>query len=104
MKVKLFTPFRTIVALLFFSCTKDELENSLESRHKSTKNNLKLDEFANKNIVENIVVNWETFSKIEKQGFEIYEIGITETDEVKITSKLFQESLQYELIAIKKML
>jgi hypothetical protein len=38
---------------------------------------------------------------IEKQGFEI-EIGITETDEVKITSKLFQESLQYELIAIKK--
>jgi hypothetical protein len=42
--------------------------------------------------------------KIEKQGFEIYEIGITETDEVKITSKLFQESLQYELIAIKKML
>jgi hypothetical protein len=65
-----------LLALLFFSCTKDELENSLESRHKSTKNNLKLDEFANKNIVENIVVNWETFSKIEKQGFEIYEIEL----------------------------
>jgi hypothetical protein len=32
----------------------------------------------------------------------IYEIGITETDEVKITSKLFQKKAQYELIAIKK--
>jgi hypothetical protein len=29
--------------------------------------------------------------KIEKQGFEIYEIGITETDEVKITSSYFRK-------------
>jgi uncharacterized surface protein with fasciclin (FAS1) repeats len=91
-----------LLALLFFSCTKDELENSLESRHKSTKNNLKLDEFANKNIVENIVVNWETFSKIEKQGFEIYEIGITETDEV--TSSYFRKAYNMSLLRLKKML
>jgi hypothetical protein len=61
-----------------------------------------LDQFTNKNISDNLVVNWETLSKIEKEGFEIYEIGITETNEVKISSKIFQESLKYELIAIKK--
>jgi hypothetical protein len=92
-----------LLALLLFSCTNDELENnSTNPVINQLKNNLKLDEFTNRNIAKNIVVNWETFFKIEKEGFEIYEIGITETDEVKITSKLFQESLQYELIAIKK--
>jgi hypothetical protein len=92
-----------LLALLLFSCTNDELENnSTNPVINQLKNNLKLDEFTNRNIAENLVVNWETFFKIEKEGFEIYEIGITETDEVKITSKLFQESLQYELIAIKK--
>lgn len=66
------------------------------------KNDLKLNQFTNKNISDNLVVNWETFSRIEKEGFEIYEIGITERNQVKISSKIFQESLKYELISIKK--
>jgi hypothetical protein len=45
-----------------------------------------------------IVVGWNVL-KIEKQGFEIYEIGITETDEVKITSSYFRNM---SLLAIKK--
>jgi hypothetical protein len=88
---------------MLFSCTSDDLENnSTNPVINQLKNDLKLDQFTNKNIAENLVVNWETFSRIEKDGFEIYQIGITETNEVKITSKIFQENLKYELIAIKK--
>lgn len=95
--------FGIFLVLLLFSCTNDELENSSTNPViNQLKNDLKLEQFTNKNISENLVVNWETFSKIEKDGFEIYQIGITETNEVKISSKIFQESLKYELIAIKK--
>jgi hypothetical protein len=88
---------------MLFSCTSDDLENnSTNPVINQLKNDLKLDQFSNKNISQNLVVNWETPSRIEKDGFEIYEIGITETNEVKISSKIFQESLKYELIAIKK--
>jgi hypothetical protein len=91
------------LALMLFSCTSDDLENnSTNPVINQLKNDLKLDQFSNKNISQNLVVNWETPSRIEKDGFEIYEIGITETNEVKISSKIFQESLKYELIAIKK--
>ncbi|WP_367755686.1 hypothetical protein [Flavobacterium sp. WC2430] len=50
----------------------------------------------------NLVVNWETFSKIEKDGFEIYEIEVSEKKASEIESNLFQNQLKYELIAIKK--
>jgi hypothetical protein len=57
---------------MLFSCTSDDLKNnSTNPVINQLKNDLKLDQFTNKNIAENLVVNWETFSKIEKDGFEI---------------------------------
>jgi hypothetical protein len=62
---------------------------------------LKLDQFAKKNFETNIIVNWDAFSRIEKEGLTIYEIPITEINQTTIKSVLFQE-LKYGLIAIKK--
>ena len=72
MKVKLFTPplfLGIFLVLLLFSCTNDELENnSTNPVINQLKNDLKLDQFTNKNISQNLVVNWETLSRIEKDG------------------------------------
>ena len=88
---------------MLFSCTSDDLENnSTNPVINQLRNDLKLDQFANKNISENLVVNWETFSRIEKEGFEIYEIEANEKHISKIESNLLQSKLKYELIAIKK--
>ncbi|MDR7208167.1 hypothetical protein [Flavobacterium piscis] len=92
-----------LTLLFFFSCTKEELEiKPTDTITQQLKNDLKLDQFANKNIAGNLTVNWQDVNKIEKEGCEIYEIEVAEKNAVKITSKLFQESLKYELIAIKK--
>jgi hypothetical protein len=87
---------------MLFSCSKDDLENNAaNSITNQLKNDLKLDQFSNKNISENLVVNWEAFSKIEKEDFEIYEIEVNEKKPSTIESNLFQSKLKYELIAIK---
>ena len=105
MKVKLFTPPRFLLlflALLLFSCTSDDLENnSTNPVINQLKNDLNLDQFKNKNIAENLVVNWQTLSRIDKDGFEIYEIEAIEKNPSKIESNLFQSELKYELISIK---
>ena len=87
---------------MLFSCTKDDLENNAtNSITNHLKNHLKLDQFSNKNISDNLVVNWEAFSKIEKENFEIYQIEANEKKPSTIESNLFQSKLKYELIAIK---
>ncbi|MFV8358815.1 hypothetical protein [Flavobacterium sp. LS1P3] len=105
MKVKLFTPphfLGLFFVLMLFSCTKDDLENNTTtSITNQLKNDLKLEKFANKNIPDNLVINWEAFSKIEKEDFEIYEIEANEKKPSTIESNLFQSKLKYELIAIK---
>lgn len=102
---KLFTPphfLGLFLVLMLFSCAQDDLENNATtSITNQLKNNLKLDQFSNKNISENLVVNWEVFSKIEKEDFEIYEIEVNEKKPSTIESNLFQSKLKYELIAIK---
>ena len=90
------------LALMLFSCTSDDLENnSTNPVINQLKNDLKLDQFTNKNISQNLVVNWETLSRIEKDGFEIYEIEAIEKHKSKIESNLLQSELKYELISIK---
>ena len=87
---------------MLFSCTKDDLENNTTtSITNQLKNDLKLEKFANKNISDNLVVNWEASSKIEREDFEIYEIEANEKKPSTIESNLFQSKLKYELIAIK---
>jgi hypothetical protein len=102
---KLFTPphfLGLFFVLMLFSCTKDDLENNATtSITNQLKNDLKLDQFSNKNISDNLVVNWEASSKIEKEDFEIYEIEANEKKPSTIESNLFQSKLKYELIAIK---
>ena len=102
---KLFTPphfLGLFFVFMLFSCTKDDLENNAtNSITNQLKSDLKLDQFANKNISGNLVVNWEAFSKIEKEDFEIYEIEVNEKKPSTIESNLFQSKLKYELIAIK---
>ena len=88
---------------MLFSCTKDDLENnSTISITNKLKNGLKLDQFANKNLSENLIVNWESLTKTEKDNFEVYEIEVNEKNPAIIESNLFQNELKYELIAIKK--
>jgi hypothetical protein len=88
---------------MLFSCSKDDLENNATtSITNQLKNDLKLDQFANKNISDNLIVNWEAFSKIEKEDFEIYEIEANEKKPSTIESNLFQSKLKYELVTLKK--
>ncbi|MFE3868413.1 hypothetical protein ACFX5E_10055 [Flavobacterium sp. LS2P90] len=89
--------------LTLFSCTKDDLENnSTISITNQLKNDLKLDQFANKNLSDNLIINWESLTKTEKDDFEVYEIEVNEKNPAIIKSNLFQNELKYELIAIKK--
>jgi hypothetical protein len=62
---------------------------------------LKLDQFTNKNIAENLTVNWQNVNKIEKDSAEIYEIEINQKNKIKLESKIFREELKYKLIAVK---
>jgi hypothetical protein len=106
MKVKLFTPphfLGLFFVLMLFSCTKDDLENnSTISITNKLKNDLKLAQFTNKNLSDNLIVNWESLIKTEKDDFEVYEIEVNEKNPAIIESNLFQNELKYELIAIKK--
>jgi hypothetical protein len=88
---------------MLFSCTKDDLENnSTISITNKLKNDLKLAQFTNKNLSDNLIVNWESLIKTEKDDFEVYEIEVNEKNPAIIESNLFQNELKYELIAIKK--
>lgn len=88
---------------MLFSCTQDDLENNTTtSITNQLKNDLKLNQFSNKNISDNLVVNWEAFSTIEKEDFEIYEFEANEKKPSTIESNLFQSKLKYELVTLKK--
>ncbi|MDR7211330.1 hypothetical protein, partial [Flavobacterium piscis] len=106
MKISLFAPLHFLglfFVLMLFSCTKDDVENrSTTSITNQLKNDLKLNQFANKSISDNLVVNWESLTKTEKDDFEFYEIEVNEKNPAIIESNLFQNELKYELIAIKK--
>ena len=91
------------MVFFFFSCNEDNLSSSSkEDVITQLKKELKLNQFSNKNIAENLVINWNEVHKIEKEGLEIYEIKAVERNPVKIDSKFFHEKLKYELIVIKK--
>lgn len=108
MKLKLLPCLYAILGIFFvfliFSCTnEDDLEiNSSKTIINKLKNDLKLDQFTNQNIADNLVVNWENTKKIEKENFIIFEIEVNEKNPSKLQSNLFQKELKYELIAIKK--
>ncbi|WP_290868225.1 hypothetical protein [Flavobacterium sp.] len=63
---------------------------------------MKLDQFKNQTFAKNLVVNWESMKRTEKDGIEIYEIEVKEKNPTIIKSNLFQSKLKYELISIKK--
>ncbi len=91
-----------LTTFLFFSCNNEELETSTTDLVTTQlKKDLKLDQFTNKNIAENVIVNWKNVKKIDKDGFEIYEVEIKERIKTKLESNLFQKQLNYVLIAIK---
>lgn len=91
-----------LMTFLFFSCNNEELGTSTtDVVTAQLKKDLKLDQFTNKNIAENVIVNWKNIKKIDKDGFEIYEVEINEKIKTKLESNLFQKQLNYELIAIK---
>jgi hypothetical protein len=56
------------LALVFCACSNEDLETSTTLGCELLKNDLKLDQFANKNFETNIIVNWYEFSGIEKEG------------------------------------
>ncbi|MNF78768.1 hypothetical protein D3C84_609630 [compost metagenome] len=65
-------------------------------------NELKLDQFTNKNISENTTVKWNSINVFKKDSLEVYEIELVEKNDIKIKSKHFQADLKYELIAVKQ--
>lgn len=88
---------------MFCSCSNEDLEsNTTISVVNQLKNNFKIDIETNKSFGENLVVNWESINKTEKDGVEIYEVEITEKYPTEIKSKIFQGKLKYGLIAVKK--
>lgn len=91
-----------IIAYILFSCNNERIgivtTNSITN---DLQNNLKLSSFTNKNISENLEINWSDLKKTEKMGVEIYQIDAVEKNKSVIQSKLLQQSLRYQLIAIK---
>lgn len=89
---------------MLFSCSpEDSTEiNPTDAITNQLKKDLKLDQFKNETFAKNLVVNWESMKRTEKDGIEIYEIEAYEKNPSKIESNLFQSKLTYELIVIKK--
>ncbi|MNQ36955.1 hypothetical protein D3C85_504870 [compost metagenome] len=95
--------FLGLVLTLNNSCSYEEQENNPNSAIKTQlQNELKLDQFTNKNISENTAVNWNNINVFKKDSLEVYEIELVEKNDIKIKSKHFQADLKYELIAVKQ--
>jgi hypothetical protein len=97
MKVKLFTPFLEYS----WSCCSflSKLTNSSTNPViNQLKNDLKLEQFTNKNISENLVVNWNIF-QIRKRFWNISDWNYKR---MKLLFKIFSRKLKIWLIAIKK--
>ena len=92
------------MVLLFYSCSPEDttLINPTDAITNQLKKELKLDQFKNQTFAKNLVVNWESMKRTEKDGIEIYEIEVKEKNPTIIKSNLFQSKLKYELISIKK--
>ncbi len=90
--------------LMLFSCSHEDTAvlNPTAAITNKLKKELKLDQFKNQNFAKNLIVNWESIKKTEKDGFEIYEVEIKEKNPTLIKSNLFQSELKYVLISIKK--
>jgi hypothetical protein len=92
------------LVLLLYSCSPEENTgiNLTDAITNQLKKDLKLDQFKNQTFAKNLVVNWESMKKTERDGIEIYEIEVKEKNPTIIKSNLFQSKLKYELISIKK--
>ncbi|WP_395049514.1 hypothetical protein [Flavobacterium sp.] len=93
------------MALILFSCSPEDNTagiNQTDAITNQLTKDLKLDQFKNQTFANNLVVNWESIKKIEKDGVEIYEIEVEEKNPTIIKSNLFQSKLKYALISIKK--
>ena len=92
------------MVLLFYSCSPEDtiLINPTDAITNQLKKELKLDQFKNQTFAKNLVVNWESMKRTEKDGIEIYEIEVKEKNPTIVKSNLFQSKLKYELISIKK--
>jgi len=88
----------TLMLFFFVSCNNEDFEKPTTAGiAKQLQDNLKLDQFTNQNLV----VNWESLRKTEKDSSEIYEIEVTEKIKSEMTSKFLQKEVKYELIAVK---
>lgn len=95
--------FLGLVLTLNNSCSYEEQENNPNSAITTQlQNELKLDQFTNKNISENTAVNWNNINVFKKDSLEVYEIELVEKNDIKIKSNHFQADLKYDLIAIKQ--
>jgi hypothetical protein len=87
-----------LMLFFFFSCNNEDLEKPTPvTISQQLQNDLKLEQFANKNLV----VNWESLQKVEKDSSEIYELEVTEKIKSEMISKHLQKDVKYELIAVK---
>lgn len=87
-----------LMGVLIFSCTNNDSEPPTPvSMTKKMQNDLKLDQFANKNLE----VNWENLQRTVKDSTEINEIEVTEKVKSEMISELLQKEVKYELIAVK---
>ena len=92
-----------LMTFLFFSCNNEEFGiTTTDVVTAQLKKDLKLDKFTNKNISDNVTVNWQNVKKNEKDSLEIYEFVVIEKNQSKIESNLFQTDVKYELVALKK--
>ncbi|MDD5150272.1 MAG: hypothetical protein PHC28_07280 [Flavobacterium sp.] len=88
---------------MLFSCSPEDTAviNPTDAITNQLKKDLKLDQFKNQTFAKNLVVNWESIKRTEKDGIEIYEMEVEEKNPTIIKSNLFQNKLKYELISIR---
>jgi hypothetical protein len=92
-----------LLVFMIFSCSNDEEIGTTKSDPviSQLQNSLHLDKFTDQNISENIEVNWNDVKKTTANGIEIYEVGVVEKTPTTLESKIFQDKLKYEIIAVK---
>jgi hypothetical protein len=88
---------------MIFSCSNNEEIGTTQSNSiiNQLQNSLHLDKFEDKNISENLQVNWNDVKKTSVNGIEIYEVGVVEKNPITLESNIFQDKLKYEIIAVK---
>ena len=104
--MKIITPrflnYLLFFLLLFISCNTENVDvNKDDLISNQLQNRLKLELFNNKNLFQNITVNWQMEQRLNIDDLEIYQIPATEKNESELISSFLKDRIKYQIFAIK---